>query len=279
MYIVYKYTFPDNKVYIGRTKNELTIRSGSNGRNYKNQPLVGKAIKDFGWDNIKKEIIYSNLTLDGANRLEQELIKKYNATSIEFGYNMTIGGNGGGTVSKYRKPMSEETKKKIGENSRRCLTGRTVPKETREKLSNALKGHIVTQETRDKIRIANTGKTHSLETRKKISKNNKMHDPNVRKKVSESLKKSGSARAVKRLETMKRLYPDGFKQSKKSNELRSKSLTGTKKSEETRKKMSNAAKIRCENMRNAKNLGITYKEYISRIGGNQNVNRHSNEEF
>lgn len=53
---VYKFTFPDGMVYIGITNNPET-RWQYNGVLYAPQS-VGKAIKRFGWENIKKEIVF-----------------------------------------------------------------------------------------------------------------------------------------------------------------------------------------------------------------------------
>lgn len=55
---------------------------------------------------MRHEILYDNLTADDANRLEQEMIAKFN--SVENGYNVSTGG--GGT---YGIPCSTEKKLKI----------------------------------------------------------------------------------------------------------------------------------------------------------------------
>lgn len=53
---VYKFTFPNGMVYIGVT-NDPETRWQYNGVLYAPQ-AVGKAIKRFGWENIKKEIVF-----------------------------------------------------------------------------------------------------------------------------------------------------------------------------------------------------------------------------
>lgn len=277
MYTVYKYTFPNGKVYIGRTKTELKRRAGENGYNYTLNTLVGKAIFEFGWNNVVKEVLYTVDTVEDADRLERELIEQYNSTDINFGYNMTRGGTGGWSTYANRKPLSDEMRKKIGENSKKCLTGRKVPKEVIEKRSLSLRGHIVTEETREKIRKANTGYKPTEETRKKMSENNGMRRPEVRQKVSESLKKSGKERARKRLQTIQEKYPDGMKQSEESNKKRSDTLKGRPKSEETKAKMRKPKSPEAvEHMREAqrlsakaRSLGMTYAEYKALIGNNE----------
>lgn len=96
-YKVYMHTFPNNKKYVGITKQDVNKRWCS-GKNYKNQ-VVGKAIKKYGWKNIKHEIIKKNLSKKEACKLEQELISKYKTNQKEFGYNKSIGGEVGKQVT------------------------------------------------------------------------------------------------------------------------------------------------------------------------------------
>lgn len=112
-YSVYKHTFPNGKVYIGMTGQEpekrwangwgyITRPEGS--RNYNKVSRIGKAIVKYGWNNIKHEIVYSNLTKEEANKKEEELIVKYKSDNDEFGYNYTKGG---------RNLLSEERKEEL----------------------------------------------------------------------------------------------------------------------------------------------------------------------
>lgn len=92
-YKVYLHIFPNNKKYVGITKQEVNKR-WSNGKHYKNQ-MVGNAIKKYGWDNIEHKIVATNLNKQDACKLEQELIKKYKSNQKEYGYNLSIGGDVG----------------------------------------------------------------------------------------------------------------------------------------------------------------------------------------
>lgn len=107
MYIVYKHTFPNNKVYIG-----ITCIGPSNrwrdGKGYYTQ-LVYRAILKYGWDNIKHEVLFENLTKEEAEKKEIELIAEYKSNQREFGYNVESGGN-------VKGKCSEETRKKMSEN-------------------------------------------------------------------------------------------------------------------------------------------------------------------
>lgn len=132
----------------------------------------------------------------------------------------------------------------------------------------------MSEETKEKIRQAHLGK-HQLEsTKKKISKHNGMHRKEVRKKSSESLKKSGAERAEKRKATIKERYPDGLKQTKESNRKRSLALRGRKKSETTKRRMRKPkSEEGRENIKQARALswaarkaGMTYKQFLHSIG-------------
>ena len=59
---------------------------------YKNSLHFYSAIQKYGWQNFKHEILYTNLSLEKANIIEQELIQKYQSTNPKFGYNSTPGG-------------------------------------------------------------------------------------------------------------------------------------------------------------------------------------------
>lgn len=113
-YCVYKHTFPNGKVYIGITcqKPEKRWRSGWGYLNKKNgeytQPLIAKAILKYGWENVEHEIIFDKLSKEDAEKIEIELISKYQSNKSEFGYNTE---NGGCSVGK----MSEKTKQKLKE--------------------------------------------------------------------------------------------------------------------------------------------------------------------
>lgn len=91
-YSVYKHTFPNNKVYIGTTCQDPEIR-WNNGMGYVGQRHMIKAIIEYGWDNIKHEILLKDLTKEEAEQKEIELISYYKSNQKEHGYNMQNGGN------------------------------------------------------------------------------------------------------------------------------------------------------------------------------------------
>lgn len=85
---VYRHTFPDGKVYIGKTKEAPEERWGTYGRNYQGQRKVFNAILAFGWNNIKHEVLFNNLSAEEASLKEQELIKLSDADGLVGNYNV-----------------------------------------------------------------------------------------------------------------------------------------------------------------------------------------------
>lgn len=152
-YTVYKHTTPNEKVYIGITKQDPLKRWKNKGQGYRKNKHFFSAISKYGWNNIKHEILFSNLTLEEAEQKEIELIAHYKSNQREYGFNHAIGG---------------------------CVNrGFTISEETKIKISKALKGKtktykkLVSEELKQRLRIANLGKKASNETREKISKGNK----------------------------------------------------------------------------------------------------------
>lgn len=122
-YCVYIHTFPNGKHYVGLTM-QAPERRWNNGHGYKDSPKMAKAIKKYGWENVRHEILLTGLTKAEAEAEEIHLIKKYD--SIENGYNIQHGGNTTGTHNietrkkialgnkgKKMPPLSEDHKKKI----------------------------------------------------------------------------------------------------------------------------------------------------------------------
>lgn len=70
-------------------------RRWQNGYGYplNKQPLIAKAIKKYGWENITHNILHQNLTYDDAQNLEKYYIEKNHLTNPNYGYNCTSGGD------------------------------------------------------------------------------------------------------------------------------------------------------------------------------------------
>ena len=185
-YKVYKHTTPSGKVYIGITGDSVENR-WRNGKGYKNNFHFSNAIKYYGWENIKHEILFEELSKEEAEKKEIELISYYKSNNKKYGYNIENGGNSIGKHSEEVKAkirssnknkkrskeaclkMSVAKKgKKWTEAQRKALTGRKISEETKRKMSEARKGRIVSEATRKKLSEANKGKKLSIETKEKL---------------------------------------------------------------------------------------------------------------
>ena len=74
-YTVYKHTnMVNGKVYIGITSTSIEKRSGSNGKNYKNNTLFYRAIQKYGWSAFSHEVLFDRLSIEEAAKLAMEFI-------------------------------------------------------------------------------------------------------------------------------------------------------------------------------------------------------------
>jgi group I intron endonuclease len=141
----------NGKVYIGQSVNifnrwRLHKQESASGRN---QSLITRAIRKYGWDSFSKEILqtveYGQMSL--LNSLEQNYIKENHSWVYEpgllfpLGYNVLPGGS-----SQF-----------------------AMPKSVKVKIGNSNRGKIRTSETKDKLRQAHLGKKSSELHRKNIS--------------------------------------------------------------------------------------------------------------
>ena len=93
-FVVYMHTSPNNKRYIGITRqNPPEKRWGSNGCGYNENEYFWRAIKKYGWQNFRHEILLDGLTEKEAKQKEIELIAFYDLTDPNKGFNVTPGGD------------------------------------------------------------------------------------------------------------------------------------------------------------------------------------------
>lgn len=149
-YLVYKHTSPSGKVYIGITSKTIQERKNCG---YEHNTHFKSAIKKYGWNNFKHEVVADGLTAEEAQSLEKRLIAETNATDRNKGYNLSLGGEAPFTGLKH----SEETKSKIS----KANIGKVVSFETRQRLSLAHKGKQIGEKN------PMYGKPKSTETIKK----------------------------------------------------------------------------------------------------------------
>lgn len=136
-YVLYVHQNKINgKRYIGITNN-VSKRWYGKGKKYENCPRFWNAVKKYGWDGFEHKILVKGLTLEEANELEQEYIKKYRTCEREFGYNIQPGGDF--VPSMLGRHHTEETKRKISESNR----GRQRSEELKRRHSETMRGKMV----------------------------------------------------------------------------------------------------------------------------------------
>lgn len=89
-YCIYMHTSPSGKVYIGQTKKKYLNDRWGAGEGYKSCKAFYRAIKKYGWNDIKHEILFEGLTKEHADQIEISLISKYKA--LGKCYNIMSGG-------------------------------------------------------------------------------------------------------------------------------------------------------------------------------------------
>ena len=172
---VYRHISPSGKVYIGITSQDVLTR-WHYGHGYVRCEYFYKAIQKYGWNSIKHEVLFTNLSEEKAKYLEVELIRHYKALGIS--YNLTDGGDGW-----LGYHHSDETKEKM----RVAKLGTHLSEDTKQKMSKSRMGRLGTmngkrhtEETKAKMSVARTGK-------KKVYKKTKEEITKTFKKAQEGV--------------------------------------------------------------------------------------------
>jgi group I intron endonuclease len=179
--IVYKITnLVNGKVYIGQTRQKLSIRFRQHSYNKSNCSALYKAINKYGPKSFTIEAIFETQCPVILNHKEQEFIKDLKAMGCN-GYNLTSGGEGGYVRSDETKARlssagkgksrahTAESKAKLSEShkgSKNPMFGKKMSDEHKAKISLALKGRKRPQVVIDKIKanhnpISNLNLTHN----------------------------------------------------------------------------------------------------------------------
>ena len=268
-FLIYKFTSPSRKSYIGQTCDlgrRIYEHKTSNGC-----PLFKNAIKRYGFENFTLEILHENLTVDESNHLEDACIKGHGTLSPN-GYNLKTGG--------LNSVFSDETKAKMSASRKNRAP---YSAETRAKISAFHKGRIVSAETRRKISDVNKQRFENPDERKKSSELAaiRFKNPVLRERMSVAAKKYYSENpdarkfisdfAKTRIEHLKKMteictgskltnehkaklseggklhYKNNPDRAKKTSEMLREWHEHNDVSEETRKKLSESAKLRYQN--------------------------------
>lgn len=175
--IIYKTTnLVNGKIYIGQSINDEDDNYIGSGT------YIKKAIKKYGKDNFKKEIIERCDNKENLNELELFWINHYDATNRNIGYNVATWTDGlFSRESRERQKSflgrkhSSESKEKI----RKALVGKPKTQKHIESMRSRIydKSFMQSEEYRSKMSIAVSGKNngmygkkHSTDTKVKISK-------------------------------------------------------------------------------------------------------------
>lgn len=193
--IIYKVTnFINNKCYIGQTVKTLEERKRTH--TWGNQ-LIHKAFKKYGIDNFIWEVIDDTCTsYDNLLEMEYHYIKQYHSYCKEWGYNLTLGGEGS--------------------------LGRECKQETRNKISKSNKGRIAW----------NKGLTKEIDSRiKKQSDTQKgyKHSKKTKQKQSEKAKIRSNTKEHKQI-FQKLMWSDKTIKKRKKTILKNGSYKGKKNS-------------------------------------------------
>lgn len=180
-FCVYKHTNTVNgKVYIGITCRNPK-RRWLHGHGYRRNAHFMNAIRKYTWEAFTHEILLEGLSKAEACEKEIELIRYHRSNEPEYGYNLSSGGEFGGTGH----TLSAEARQKLSESKRgekHYLYGKRVPEETRRKMSEAHKGKTHTDEQRRRNSESqrgeknhNYGKQAPEETRQKMSESHRKY--------------------------------------------------------------------------------------------------------
>jgi group I intron endonuclease len=139
-YKCYKITnIINNKIYIGQTK--LTVeqrfkehyRTMQRGSKY----AIHRAIRKYGIDNFKIELLFEFNTREEVDKKEIELIAEYECLNKKKGYNTSKGGSGGDTLSYHEN--KEEIFKKQTES--REIFYKNNPDKNKKRIENLRKAY------------------------------------------------------------------------------------------------------------------------------------------
>lgn len=182
-YTVYKTTcLINNKEYIG-----VHITRNLNDWYYGSGKALVRALKKYGKENFKKEILFVCDTPEEMFAKERELVNEDYIKRDDV-YNLILGGIGSHTSIRagqdsfmYGRKHSEETKQKLREAAKYNRT-----EEYRKRLS--ISKQNISEETRKKLSEANSGRKHSEESRKnmKDAAKKRMESPETREKLRQA---------------------------------------------------------------------------------------------
>ena len=179
----------NKKIYIGKTIHSLKTRWNKHKyhiKNKKNYHLYN-AINKYGIKNFNIVVIDKAETLTELNKKEKDWIIYYKSYDKLFGYNMTMGGDGGKLSNESLKKMIKTKNKTVQEKIRKNGKLYFHPDSWKKLMSYKMKNRIISEETKDKISKAlkegyRTGKIKPVG--KPPSRKGIKHTINAKNKIS-----------------------------------------------------------------------------------------------
>lgn len=167
-----------NEKYIGKHCGDINDNYLGSGK------ILQRAIKKYGKENFKREILYISKNAQENNEKEKEFIKAFNAVEDKKFYNISEGGDGGDIFHLLPVEQQEELREK----ARKRTTG----------INNPRYGVHLSEETKEKIRRnRNTEYMQTEEYKRTMSKATlgekngmygKHHTEEAKQKMSEAKK-------------------------------------------------------------------------------------------
>lgn len=163
-----------NEKYIGKHCGDINDNYLGSGK------ILQRAIKKYGKENFKREILYISKNAQENNKKEKEFIKAFNAVEDRTFYNISEGGDGGNIF--HLLPVEQQ--EKLREQARKRATGINNPRygvhlseEIKEKIrQNRNTEYMQIEEYRQKMSEATLGekngmygKHHTEEAKQKMS--------------------------------------------------------------------------------------------------------------
>lgn len=233
-FCVYVHTNKTNgKKYFGITCRKPQDRWGKNGiyylRKYKNGKYMhaafALAIVKYSWDGFYHEVLFEGLSEKEAKSLEKDLISKYNTMHPDYGYNLTLGGDGHcihrteeerlaarqDTLVRSLEKLNADPVRKEKDLARRRAYANTKYANLK---SNSSEYELAMEEARARAakRQADPIEHQKILTSRKRCKQKAMQDPEKKAKILEANRSSKQAvKAIRaRLFELHKSYPEAF---------------------------------------------------------------------
>ena len=190
----------NGKNYVGWTKGSIEQRflrhcyNAASGSQF----YVHRAIRKYGRETFRARRLAEVSSPKEAQGLEREFIAELRTNDARFGYNLTVGGEGGpGAKGGVPRPIYKFKNPELWlERQRVSHLGKQHSMATRLRMSDSHRGHTCSLETRQIL------------SQQKMGCNNPMKNPDTSKKVSRALcgRTQPAKVNLKRAATMRRVW-------------------------------------------------------------------------